>query len=91
MELVHVNTNHTGTNNMTTSDKLMSEQNMGKTVRLSDAETEAIRQKAIEINKLLIKQGQQPLRDSELVHKILEKSVPYVQLNTKGEVVIETE
>lgn len=64
---------------------------MGKTVRLSDAEQEAIRQKAIEINKLLIKQGKQPLRDSELVHKILEKSVPYVQLGTSGEVVIEIE
>lgn len=62
---------------------------MGKTVRLSDAEQEAIRQKAIEINKLLIKQGKQPLRDSELVHKILEKSVPYVQLGASGEVVIE--
>lgn len=69
----------------------MSEQIMGKTVRLSDAETEAVRQKAVEINKLLIKQGMQPLRDSELVHKILEKSVPYAQLNTKGEIVIEPE
>ena len=69
----------------------MSEQIMGKTVRLSDAETEAVRQKAVEINKLLIKQGLQPLRDSELVHKILEKSVPYAQLNTKGEIVIDVE
>lgn len=64
---------------------------MGKTVRLSDAEQEAIRQKAIEINKLLIKQGRQPLRDSELVHKILEKSVVCVQLNAAGEIVLEVE
>lgn len=70
-------------------NKATSEQIMGKTVRLSDAETEAVRQKAVEINKLLIKQGLQPVRDSELVHKILEKSVPYVQLNTKGEIVID--
>lgn len=69
----------------------MSGTTMGKTVRLSDAEQEAIRQKAIEINKLLIKQGKQPLRDSELVHKILEKSVPYAQLSASGEVVVETE
>lgn len=64
---------------------------MSKTVRLSDAEQEAIRQKAIEINKLLIKQGKQPLKDSELVHKILEKTVAYVRLNAAGEVVVETE
>jgi hypothetical protein len=67
----------------------MSETAMGKTVRLSDGETEAVRQKAIEINKLLIKQGRQPLKDSELVHKILEKSLPYVHLNSAGEIVIE--
>ncbi|EWC38967.1 hypothetical protein B597_022640 [Stutzerimonas stutzeri KOS6] len=57
-------------------------------VRLTQGEQEAIRQKAIEINKLLIKQGRQPLRDSELVHKILEKSVPYVELTANGEIVI---
>lgn len=31
------------------------------------------------------------MRDSELVHKILDKSVPYVQINASGDVVIETE
>ena len=69
----------------------MDQLKMPTTIRLTNAEQEAIRQKAIEINKLLIKQGKQPLRDSELVHKILEKSVPYVQLGTSGEVVIEIE
>jgi hypothetical protein len=57
---------------------------MGKTVRLSDAETEAIRQKCIDINKLLIKNGHVPLKDSELLHKILEISVPYVRMNGDG-------
>lgn len=64
---------------------------MATNVRLTQAEQEAIRQKAIEFNKLLIKQGRQPLRDSELVHKILEKSVPYARLTESGEVVIEAE
>ncbi len=69
----------------------MSDTGMGKTVRLSDSETEAIRQKAIEINKLLIKQGRQPWKDSELVHKILEKSVAYARLSASGELTIENE
>lgn len=64
---------------------------MPTNVRLTQAEQEAVRQKAIEINKLLIKQGRQPLRDSELVHKILEKSVACVQLNAAGEIVLEVE
>jgi hypothetical protein len=62
---------------------------MSKTVRLSDAEQEAIRQKAIEINKLLINNGHPPLKDSELVHKILEKAVPCVQLGKGGEIILE--
>lgn len=69
----------------------MSGDAMATNVRLSNAEQEAIRQKAIEINKLLIKSGRQPLRDSELVHKILEKSVPYARLTDTGEIVIEAE
>ncbi len=69
----------------------MNGESMATNVRLTNAEQEAIRQKAIEINKLLIKKGMQPLRDSELVHKILEKSVPYAKLNESGEIVIEKE
>lgn len=64
---------------------------MATNVRLTQQEQEAIRQKAIEFNKLLIKQGRQPMRDSELVHKILEKSVAYARLTESGEVVIESE
>lgn len=64
---------------------------MPATIRLSNSEQELIRQKAIEINKLLIKHGQQPLKDSEIVHKILEKTVPYIQVNASGEIVIGTE
>ncbi|WP_054083146.1 hypothetical protein [Pseudomonas savastanoi] len=69
----------------------MNGESMATNVRLTNAEQEAIRQKAIEINKLLIKKGMQPVRDSELVHKILEKSVPYARLNESGEIVIEKE
>lgn len=57
---------------------------MSKLLRLSDSEQEAIRLKAIEINKLLVKQGLSPLRDSELTHKILELSIAYTQLGNDG-------
>lgn len=59
---------------------------MGKTVRLSDAETEAVRNKCIEINKLLINHGFPPLKDSELVHKILEISVAYARVDKDGSI-----
>ncbi|RMT86614.1 hypothetical protein ALP38_200031 [Pseudomonas amygdali pv. sesami] len=70
---------------------LMNGDGMATNVRLTTAEQEAIRQKAIEFNKILIKQGKQPLRDSELVHKILEKSVPYARLSESGDVIIDSE
>lgn len=69
----------------------MNGEGMATNVRLTIAEQEAIRKKAIEFNKILIKNGKQPLRDSELVHKILEKSVPYARITENGEVTIETE
>jgi hypothetical protein len=69
----------------------MSGSGMPTNVRLTTVEQELLRQKAIEINKLLVKQGRQPLRDSELVHKILEKSLPYAQVSTDGDVYIQAE
>ena len=66
----------------------MSGSGMPTNIRLTQVEQEQLRQKAIEINKLLVKQGRQPLKDSELVHKILEKSLGYAHLNGSGEVVL---
>ena len=62
---------------------------MSKQLRLSESEQEAIREKAIEINKLLIKKGLPPLKDSELTHKILELSIGYVKLNSEGELFLD--
>jgi hypothetical protein len=62
---------------------------MSKQLRLSESEQEAIREKAIEINKLLIKKGLPPLKDSELTHKILELSISYVKLNSEGELFLD--
>ena len=58
-------------------------------VRLTTDEQELLRKKCIEINKLLIKANQMPLRESELIHKILEKTIGYVDVNNKGEVIID--
>ncbi|WP_406627303.1 hypothetical protein VP468_03475 [Acinetobacter baumannii] len=43
---------------------------MAKTVRLSDEEQEAIRIKAVALNKKLMEKNKQPLRDSEVVHAV---------------------
>ncbi len=62
---------------------------MVMSVRLNNWEQETIRKKAVEINQKLIKQGLQPLRDSELVHAVLEETLPYIELNTKGKIIVE--
>lgn len=62
---------------------------MPATLRLTAAEQELLRKKCIEINKLLIKQGKQPLRDSELAHFLLEKSVSYIEVGESGELKLE--
>jgi len=62
---------------------------MSKLLRLSESEQEAIRLKAIEINKLLVKRGLPPLKDSELTHKILELSISYTRLNPEGELFLD--
>lgn len=67
----------------------MRDQKMATNVRLSDKEQEAIRKKCIEINKLLIKNNKEPLKDSEMVHKILELSITYVNVDTKGEIYLD--
>jgi len=62
---------------------------MSKLLRLSESEQEAARLKAIEINKLLIKRGLPPLKDSELLHKILELSISYTKLSAEGELFLD--
>lgn len=61
---------------------------MAKTVRLSESEQEKIRQKAVEINKKLVEQMKQPLKDSELVHVILEEAISRIEVTKSGKVII---
>lgn len=62
---------------------------MAETLRLSKEEQRLIREKCIEINKILVAQGLAPLKDSEFTHKILIKSIRYSRVTKDGEIVID--
>jgi len=62
---------------------------MPASLRLTTEEQEMLRKKCIEINKLLIKHGREPIKDSELAHKILEKSISYMRVGVSGEIILD--
>ena len=64
---------------------------MPTNIRLTNWEQEEIRKKSIEINKIRIKNGREPYKDSEMVHKILEISLPYIKVGNDGEVIVDPE
>lgn len=61
---------------------------MAITVRLNNNEQEAIRKKCVELNKQLINKNLQPLKDSELVHIILEQGIENVEITNSGKVIV---
>ncbi|WP_458363550.1 hypothetical protein [Acinetobacter haemolyticus] len=61
---------------------------MVQSVRLNDQEQEALRKKAVELNKILIQKGQQPIRDSELVHILIEQGIEFIEVGASGNVII---
>lgn len=64
---------------------------MPMTIRLNDKEQEEIRKKAVEINRILIQKGLQPVRDSELIHIILEQSIAYTEVSASGKIKVNTD
>lgn len=64
---------------------------MSKMLRLSDDEVEALRIKAIEINKILIHKGMQPLKDSEIAHAVLKESIKKAFVMSDGKIRISGE
>lgn len=64
---------------------------MPKSLRLTEAEQELLRNKSVEINKLLIKAGKEPIKDSELAHQILTKGAECVRVKLSGEIYFEAE
>jgi hypothetical protein len=61
---------------------------MVQSVRLNDLEQEKLRKKAVELNKALIQKGQQPVRDSELVHILIEEAIELIEINNSGKLTI---
>lgn len=60
-----------------------------KYLRLNKFEQEAIRTKAVEINKKLLDLSMQPYSDSALLHEILKISIKSLKINNKGALYIE--
>lgn len=59
---------------------------MAITVRLNDKEQEALRKKCVELNKILINKNLMPIKDSELVHIILDQCIEAVEINAAGKI-----
>jgi len=64
---------------------------MPTNIRLTQGEQEALRKKAVEINKELVKRGLQPMKDSELVHTFLENALNSLEVSASGQVVLRDE
>lgn len=59
-----------------------------KMLRINEVESENLRKKCIEINKILISLNKEPLKDSEVAHILLEKGIKKVTVNKYGELEI---
>lgn len=57
--------------------------------RLSPSEAEKVRQTAIEVNKKRIENGIEPVKDSELLHEILEKTFKKIVVTNTGQISLE--
>lgn len=57
--------------------------------RLNPKEAETIRKMAVEVNKKRIENGVEPVKDSELLHEILEKAFKKIIVTNSGQVSFE--
>jgi hypothetical protein len=58
---------------------------MIKMLRIKEVQSENVRKKCIEINKILISMNKEPLKDSEIAHKILDIGIKSIFVNKYGE------
>lgn len=58
---------------------------MIKMLRIKETQSEKLRKKYIEINKILISLNKEPLKDSEIAHKILDIGIKNIFVNKYGE------
>lgn len=56
-----------------------------KMLRIKDEQSEKLRKKSIEINKILISLNREPMKDSEIAHKILDIGIKNIFVNKYGE------
>ena len=66
---------------------------MAKTFRLTDEEEKALNNVQLKINRELVKNGQKPLRDTEILHEILRQTIlsDRLDLSHKGYIIINNE
>ncbi len=62
-----------------------------KNLRIKDAQGEKIRQLAIDLNKRLVSLNRQPLKDSELTHKLLDEAINRAVISPNGEIHLRNE
>lgn len=64
-------------------------ENVSMMLRLSKSEEKAITEKCVEINKLLIGESRQPVKNSELIHIVLTNVIKRIKINKRGEIEVE--
>lgn len=61
---------------------------MAQMLRLNDKEKELLRNKAVELNKILINKKLEPVKDTELAHIVLEQGIDLVEITESGKLII---
>ena len=61
---------------------------MAQMLRLNDREKELLRNKAVELNKILINKKLEPVKDTELAHLVLEQAIHLVEITESGKLII---
>lgn len=57
--------------------------------RLTSSESEKVRNIAIEVNKKRIENDIEPVKDSELLHEILEVAFNNITITNKGKIILD--
>ena len=61
---------------------------MAQMLRLNEREKELLRNKAVEINKVLINNKLEPVKDTELAHIVLEQGIELIEITESGKIII---
>ncbi|MCQ9327740.1 hypothetical protein [Neisseria dentiae] len=57
-----------------------------QSLRIKENQRESLRRLAININRKLVQLGRQPLKDSELAHKLLDEALERAEVKDNGEI-----